>query len=126
MLQFHRRRVLVAVHLAALGINARHHMLDRAVFSGRIHRLEDQQDRMLVRRKQDLLPCAEAGNVPVEDVPVVLLRTVHRADLGRQVVQADPAFSADAKTLCVDLHRHLPHSRRRASRHRRPSSCLME
>ena len=31
-------------NLTALRINAGHHMLDRAVFSRRVHRLEDEQD----------------------------------------------------------------------------------
>ena len=38
-----RGRLFEAVHLHPLGIEAAHHMLDRAVLPGRIHRLEDQQ-----------------------------------------------------------------------------------
>jgi hypothetical protein len=35
-----------AEYLAALWIDAGHHMFDRAVLAGGIHRLEDQQHRL--------------------------------------------------------------------------------
>src|SRR5664279_4471110 len=38
--EFVRTRVLEAEHLAALGIDARHHMLDRSVLSRRVHGLK--------------------------------------------------------------------------------------
>ena len=44
VLQFGGARMFEAEDLAALRIDARHHVLDGAIFAGRIHRLEDQQD----------------------------------------------------------------------------------
>ena len=41
-------RRLEGMHLAALRIDARHHVLDDAVLAGRIHRLEDHQHRPAV------------------------------------------------------------------------------
>jgi hypothetical protein len=41
-------RGLERVHLAALRIDPRHHVLDRAVLAGGVHRLEDQQHAPLV------------------------------------------------------------------------------
>jgi len=39
------RRRLEREHLAALRVHARHHVFDRAVFSRRVHGLEDEQQR---------------------------------------------------------------------------------
>jgi len=41
--------------LAALGVHARHHVLDGAVLAGRIERLEDHQHCVRVGRVQELL-----------------------------------------------------------------------
>ena len=43
-------RVLEAEHLAALRIDAGHHVPDGAVLSGGVHRLKDQQHRIAVGR----------------------------------------------------------------------------
>ena len=48
VLQFRRRSVLEAEHLAALRIDAGHHVPDGAVLAGGVHRLEDQQHRVAV------------------------------------------------------------------------------
>ena len=44
VLQFGGAGMFEAEHLAALRIDAGHHMPDGAVFARRIHRLKDQQD----------------------------------------------------------------------------------
>ena len=54
-----RRRLLERGHLAALRIDARHDVLDRAVLAGRIHRLEDEQQRPAVLRVQHVLLLGE-------------------------------------------------------------------
>ena len=43
------------MHLAALRIDARHHVLDRAVLAGGVHRLEDREHRPAVLRVELLL-----------------------------------------------------------------------
>ena len=48
VIQFRRTRVLEAEYLAALRIDAGHHVLDGAVLSGRVHGLKDQQHRIAV------------------------------------------------------------------------------
>ena len=55
VLQLLRAWMFETEDLAALRVDARHHMLDGAVFSGGVHRLEDQQDRVAVARVQQLL-----------------------------------------------------------------------
>ena len=47
--------MLEAEHLAALRIDPGHHVLDGAIFSGRIHRLKDQQNGMAIGRVEKLL-----------------------------------------------------------------------
>ncbi len=48
MLQFLGAGMLEAEDLAALRVDAGHHMLDGAVFAGRVHGLENQQDGIAV------------------------------------------------------------------------------
>jgi hypothetical protein len=50
---------LERVNLTPLRINARHHMLDRAVFTRRIHRLENEQHRPAVLGIQHVLHLCE-------------------------------------------------------------------
>ncbi len=63
VLQFDRARVLEAEHLAALRIDPRHDVPDRAILARRVHRLEDQQDRVAVRRIKKLLLLAQPIDV---------------------------------------------------------------
>ena len=51
--------VFEAEHLAALGIDARHDVLDGAVLARRIHRLEDQQHGVAVVRIEEALLCGQ-------------------------------------------------------------------
>ena len=48
------------MHLAALRIDARHDVLDRAVLAGRVHGLKDQQHRPAVLRVEPLLQLGQA------------------------------------------------------------------
>ena len=43
MIQLLRTRLLERMHLHALRVEARHHVLDHAVFAGGIHRLQDDE-----------------------------------------------------------------------------------
>jgi len=46
---------LEGVHLASLRVDARHHVLDRAVLAGGVHRLKDEQQRPAVLRVETVL-----------------------------------------------------------------------
>jgi hypothetical protein len=46
-------------YFATLWIDSRHHMLDGTIFSRRVHRLKDQQDRKAVGCVEKLLQRAE-------------------------------------------------------------------
>ena len=48
-------RVLEAVHLAALGIDARHDVTDGAVLARGVHGLEDQEQRVAIVRVENVL-----------------------------------------------------------------------
>ena len=50
VLQFRRTRMFEAEHLAALRIDAGHHVPDGAVLPGRVHGLKNQQHRIAVGR----------------------------------------------------------------------------
>ena len=57
------RGLLEAEDLAALRVDARHHVLDRAVLAGGVHRLEDQQDRPGIRGVEPVLGLGQLGDV---------------------------------------------------------------
>ena len=63
VLQFRGAGMFEAEHLAALRIDAGHHVLDGAVLAGRIHRLKNQQHGIAVGGVEKLLQRAELRNV---------------------------------------------------------------
>ena len=68
MLQLGGAGMLEAEDLAALRIDARHHMPDRAVLARRIHRLKDQQHRVAVGCVMKLLQRAQLRDVLRQDL----------------------------------------------------------
>ena len=68
--------MLEAEDLAALRIDAGHHMLDGAVLARGVHRLEDDEQRVAVVRVQHGLPLAQLVGCAREQRLVVLLRLV--------------------------------------------------
>ena len=66
-----------AEYLAALRIDAGHHVPDGAVFSRGIHRLKDQQDGMAVGCVEKLLLRAQSRDVFFQQLLILLLRLVH-------------------------------------------------
>ena len=72
VLQFGGAGVFEAEDLAALRIDARHHVPDRAVLAGGVHRLKDQQDRMAVGGVMKLLQGAQLRDVLGQQLLVVL------------------------------------------------------
>ena len=68
MLQFDRAGMFETEHLAALRIDARHDVLDRAVLAGRVHGLKDQQQRVPIGGVVELLQRAQALDVLLEQL----------------------------------------------------------
>ena len=89
MLQFAGAGMLEAEDLAALRIDARHHMPDGAVFSCRVHRLENQQHGMAIGRVEKLLLRAQLLRRALRVVFVLLLRFVYGIDLRRPLLEID-------------------------------------
>ena len=54
---------LKLIDLAALGIHARHHVLDRAVLAGGIHRLKNDEDRPTVSGIEPVLGLGQCGDI---------------------------------------------------------------
>ena len=61
--EFVLRRRLEAEDIAAFRIDPRHHVLDGAVFAGRIHGLQDQQQGVGVRGIQQILVLGQSLRV---------------------------------------------------------------
>ena len=68
VLQFLVRRLLEAEHLAALRVEARHDVFDRAVFAGRIHRLQHDQHGICIASPEQLLGCGELFAILLENL----------------------------------------------------------
>ena len=105
--------VFEAEHLAALRIDARHDMLDRAVLARRVHRLEDQQQRIAVGGVEKLLLLAQFRDMVAQKLLIIVLRLVDRLDDGRPFLEID---------LFVRSRRENP-SNRFSSRSLRPSAA---
>ncbi len=82
VLQLRGAGMLEAEDLAALRIDARHHVPDGAVFSGRVHRLKDQQQGIAVGRVVQLLQGAQLRNVLCQQLLIMLSSTCTRASTG--------------------------------------------
>ena len=99
VLQFGGAGMLEAEHLAALRIDPGHHVLDGAVFSGRIHRLKDQQDGMAVGGVEKLLLRAQLRDVVFQKLLILLLRLVHGIDHRRPFLEVDLVSFPHPKVL---------------------------
>ena len=66
VLQFTGAGMLEAEDLAALRVDPGHHVPDRAVFSCRVHGLENQQHGMAIGRVEQLLLRAQSCDVLFE------------------------------------------------------------
>jgi hypothetical protein len=55
VVEFFGRRLFERSHFAALRIQTRHYVLDRAVFARRVHRLKNYQQRVIVLRVKHCL-----------------------------------------------------------------------
>ena len=63
MVELLGRGMLEAVDLAALRVNARHHMLDRPVLTRGIHRLKNNENRPTICGVQPVLDCSQVGDI---------------------------------------------------------------
>ena len=68
VLQLGGAGMLEAEDLAALRVDAGHHVLDGAVFARRVERLKDQQHGVAVGRVEKLLQRAQLRNVLVQEL----------------------------------------------------------
>jgi len=63
VVELFRARLLEGMHLAAHGIDARHHMLDDAVLARRVRALQDHKHRPATLRVEPLLQIREAPGI---------------------------------------------------------------
>src|SRR5579862_3643038 len=82
-------RMLETVHVTSLRIDARKHMLDRAIFASGVHGLKDQQQRITVRRIEHALQMAQLFHIVHKKFFVMFFRLVKRIDGRCPFVQLD-------------------------------------
>jgi hypothetical protein len=99
--------MLEAEDLAALRVHSGHHVPDRSVLAGRVHRLEDQQHGMAAGCVMELLECAKFLDVLGQDLLVAGLRSVDGIDGRGPLLEVDLLALADKVILDMDLHLFL-------------------
>ena len=92
-----RRGLLEGVHLAALRIDARHDVLDRAVLAGRVHRLEDQQQRPAILGVEHVLLFRQPRGAALEELRRLALVHLQAAGVARiEVFEPEALAFGDA------------------------------
>ena len=98
-------RLLETRHLAALRVNPGHHMANRAVLPGRVHALENDQQRIVVGRIVKMLERAQLCNVFFQEGLILLLRFAIRLNDRRPFLEVEllsPSFGLSlGKTYLV-------------------------
>src|SRR6185437_8168397 len=87
VLQLVAARMLEAEDLAALRVDARHHVLDHTILARRVHRLKDQQDGKAVGCVEQLLQRAQLRDVLRQDLPIYKSKEHYREILAEHVAQ---------------------------------------
>src|SRR5262245_42182422 len=121
-----RGGLLEGEHLAALRIDARHHVLDGAVLAGRVHGLEDEQHGPAVLCVEHGLLLGEPGCAALEELGRLLLVQLLAERVARvDVLQPEALALGDAERVdelldaiedLLSRHRRLP----RGTVHRAP------
>jgi hypothetical protein len=94
-----RGRRLEGEHLAALRVDARHHVLDRPVLAGGVHRLEDQEHAPLVLRVEPVLQLGQELDASPEVLDGLLLRLDPARVVRVEVAEAEALAVRDAERL---------------------------
>ena len=102
MVELLRRGLLERGHLAPLRIDARHDVLDRAVFAGRVHRLEDQQQGPAVLGVEHVLLFRQPRGAALEELRSLALVQLQAAGVTRiEVVQPEALAFGNAERVDV-------------------------
>src|SRR5579872_4675331 len=90
------------MHAAAHGIHARHHVLDRAVLAGGVHRLKDEEQAPAILRVQLALQVRELRGRALERRARVVLGM--QSDVGCGIVIRQPKSLALGDDAFLQLH----------------------
>src|SRR5262245_56764350 len=101
-IEFLRRALLERGHLAPLRVHARHDVLDRAVFAGRVHRLEDEQQGPAVLGVEHVLLFGQPSNAALEDIAGLALVQLQATGVARIEV-LEPEALAFGDAVWVDI-----------------------
>src|SRR5580658_3116097 len=104
MLQFLRARVLEAEHLAALRIDAGHHVADDAILAGGVHGLENQQHGVTFGGVKALLQPVQFGDLAGEQRVVRGFGIDDLRDVRGPVLELDLFAFAHTERGYVDFH----------------------
>jgi hypothetical protein len=102
VVEFFRRGLLEREYLAALRIDARHDVLDRAVFPGRVHRLKDEQQGPAILGVEHVLLLRQQCNVALQDFCGFALVQLQTARVARvEVLKPEALAFGDAEWVDI-------------------------
>jgi hypothetical protein len=105
VVEFFRRRLLEREYLAALRIDARHDVLDRAVFAGRVHRLKDEQQGPAILGVEHVLLLRQQCNAALQDFCGFALFQLQAARVARiEILEPEALALGDAEWVDVLLY----------------------
>ena len=96
--------------LAALRIDARHHMFDGAVLARGVHGLEDEQQRITVGGIKNALQIAQLLDALAQNVFIMLFRIVIRLHHCGPLLEVDILALAHAEVFGMLFHSVSLHS----------------
>src|SRR5215469_12528949 len=92
------RRLLEGEDLDALRIDSGHHVFDRAVLAGRVHALEDQQQRPTVLRVEQVLFLGQPFGATLQQLGRLALGQLQAAGVSRiEIPEPEAPAAADAE-----------------------------
>src|SRR5438128_573109 len=105
MFELHSAGMLETEHLATLRIDARHDMTDSPILPGRVHRLKNQQQRVLICRVMAPLQRTQLFDVLVQNVAIVFFGFVKRLHQSRPVLEPNSFTLVYKESLAINIHR---------------------
>ncbi len=103
MLQLLGAGMFETENLAALRIDAGHHVLNRAVLAGRVHGLKNQQQRIAVGGIQQVLLGAQFFDMFAEQLFVLVFRAIDWLPFGGPLVERDVLARPNTIVVGIDL-----------------------
>ncbi len=104
VVELFRARMFEAENFAALRIDPRHDVLDRAVFAGRVHRLEDEEEGVAIVGIKQALQLAQFLHLAGEHLTIMRFGFIEGLDRGWRFGQTPGAARFQTEFRGIHFH----------------------